>query len=344
MNATIKDVARAAGVSPSTVSRVLAGHPSISPKTHEKVRRVLKELHYHPHAGARSMVTGSSRTIGLITSRPTAETFASHFFPEVIRGIGSVLETEGYNLVLSTSHGEHEQHDACLKMLRSRQADGVILTVSRLGDELIDALVAEERHFVLIGRPADRSGRLSHPAVHFVNNDNVAAAASAVEHLVRRGHRRIGFITGPTHWVYSYDRLQGYRQGLEEAGLDGDPRLVIEDCISQEDGSRAAERLLALPEPPTAVLAMDDILALGVLEMTMRRGLRVPADLAVAGFNASAITSWTRPQLTTVRIPTFDLGAMAARMLVGLLHGIPSRPHQVILPSQIIARESTLGA
>jgi len=344
VNVTIKDVARVAGVSPSTVSRVLAGHPNISPKTHDKVRRVLKDLHYHPHAGARSLVTGSSRTIGLITARPTTETFASHFFPEVIRGIGSVLEAEGYNLVLSTSHGERDQRDACLQMLRSRQADGVILTVSRLGDELIDALVSEGRHFVLIGRPADKEGRLSHPAVPFVNNDNVAAAASAVEHLVSRGHRRIAFITGPTHWVYSYDRYQGYRQGLEEAGVPFDADLALEGYVTQEDGSRAVERLLALPEPPTAVLAMDDILALGVLETAMRRGLRVPADLAIAGFNASAITSWTRPQLTTIRVPIYDLGAMAARMLVGLLHGIPSRPHQVILPSQIIARESTLGA
>ena len=344
MNVTIKDVARVAGVSPSTVSRVLAGHPNISPKTHDKVRRVLRDLNYHPHAGARSLVTGSSRTIGLITARPTTETFASHFFPEVIRGIGSVLEAEGYNLVLSTSHGERDQRDACLQMLRSRQADGVILTVSRLGDELIDALVSEGRHFVLIGRPADKEGRLSHPAVPFVNNDNVAAAASAVEHLVSRGHRRIGFITGPTHWVYSYDRCQGYRMGLEEAGIPFDADLVLKGYVTQEDGSRAVERLLALPEPPTAVLAMDDILALGVLETAIRRGLRVPADLAIAGFNASAITSWTRPQLTTIRVPIYDLGTMAARMLVGLLHGIPSRPHQVILPSQIIARESTLGA
>lgn len=340
---TIKDVARVAGVSPSTVSRVLSGHPNISPKTNEKVRRVLRDLNYHAHAGARSLVTGSSRTIGLITSRPAAETFISPFFPEVIRAIGSVLEAEGYNLLLSTSHGESSQRDACLQMLRSRQADGVILTTSRLGDGLIDALVAEGQHFVLIGRPADREGRLSHPAVHFVNNDNVAAAMVAVEHLISRGHRRIAYINGPQHWVHCYDRLQGYRRGLEEAGLPFAPELVQEGNISQEDGSRALERLLALSDPPTAVLAMDDIIALGALEEALRRGMRVPTDLAVAGFNASPITAWTQPQMTTVRIPIHDLGAMAARMLVGLLHGIPSRPRQVILPSQIIARGSTIG-
>ena len=343
MDVTIKDVARVAGVSPSTVSRVLAGQSSISPKTHGKVRQVMRDLNYHPHAGARSMVTGSSRTIGLVTSRPTAETFASPFFPEVIRGIGSVLEAEGYNLVLSTTQGESNQREACLQMLRGRQADGVILTVSRLGDELIDALVAEQRHFVLIGRPADQEGRLSHPNVHFVNNDNVAAAAVAVEHLVSQGHRRIAFINGSSHWVYCYDRFQGYRQGLEAGGLPFDPELVQSGKVTQEDGNRALDSLLALPEPPTAVLALDDILALGVLEQALRRGLRVPADLAVAGFNASPITAWTRPQLTTVRVPIYDLGSMAARMLVGLLRGIPSRPHQVVLPSQIIARGSTLG-
>lgn len=344
MSPTIKDVARLAGVSPSTVSRVLAGNPRISPETHEKVREVLRQLNYHPHAGARSMVTGTSRTIGLITSRPTAQAFATPFFPEVIRGIGSILEAEGYNLLLSTAQGEANQRAECLDMLRSRKVDGVILTISRLGDGLIDALAAEKRHFVLIGRPADKVGRLSHKEVPLVNNDNVSAATVAVEHLVSRGHRQIAFINGPAHWVFCHDRFQGYRQGLAEAGIPFRPELVQEGGITQQDGALAAERLLSLPEPPTAILAVDDTVALGVLEAALKRGIRVPGDLAVAGFNDSPITSWTRPQLTTVRIPVYDLGAMAARMLVGLLHGIPSRPHQVILPSQIVVRESTFGS
>lgn len=343
MDVTIKDVAKIAGVSPSTVSRVLAGNPNISPKTSENVRQVLRDLNYHPHAGARSLVTGSSRTIGLITSRPTAQTFATMFFPEVIRGIGSVLEGEGYNLLLSTTQGEAKQREACLQMLRSRHVDGVILTSSRLGDELIDALVAEDRNFVLIGRPADAEGNLDHPSVHFVNNDNVLAAAVAVEHLISRGHRRIAFVNGPRHWVFCHDRLQGYQQGLAEAGIAFDPDLVQEGAITQQDGNQAVERLLSLPNPPTAILAVDDTISLGVLEAALRRGLRIPAELAIAGFNDSPITTWTRPQLTTIRIPVFDLGAMAARMLLSRLDGIPTRPHQVILPSQIIARESTIG-
>lgn len=343
MNVTIKDVARTAGVSPSTVSRVLANNPSISPQTQERVRQVLQELNYHPHAGARSLVTGSSRTIGLITSRPTAQTFSNPFFPEVIRGIGSVLEAEGYNLLLSTAQGEAGQRQVCLDMLRSRQADGVILTSSSLGDELISALAAERRNFVLIGRPADKQGHPAHPKIHAVNNDNVSAAAAAVEHLIRSGHRRIAYVGGPGRWVFCHDRLQGYRQGLEEAGIPFDGALVHEGSISHQDGETALERLLSLPEPPTAVLAVDDLVAIGVLESALRKGLRVPGDLAVAGFNDSPNASWTRPQLTTVRIPVYDLGAMAARMLVGLLQGVPYRPRQVILPSQVIARESTSG-
>lgn len=343
MSVTIKDVARVAGVSPSTVSRVLAGNPAISAETQEKVRQVLSEMNYHPHAGARSLVTGSSRTIGLITSRPTAETFANPFFPEVIRGIGSVLEPEGYNLLLSTAQSERQQGEACLQMLRSRHVDGVILANSSLGDELIDAMVEEGRNFVLIGRPADRDGLPAHGAVHAVNNDNVLAARVAAEHLISRGHRRIAFICGPRHRVYVYDRLQGYRHALEGAGIPFDPALVQEDHYTQEHGGRAVGRLLSMPQPPTAVLAADDILALGALDAALSRGLSVPGDLAIAGFNASAITQRTRPPLTSVRIPVYDLGAMAAQMLVGLLHGVPFRPHQVILPSQLIARESTAG-
>ncbi|HLN64671.1 MAG TPA: LacI family DNA-binding transcriptional regulator [Symbiobacteriaceae bacterium] len=343
MDVTIKDVARAAGVSASTVSRVLAGNSAISPPTQEKVRQVLREMNYHPHAGARSLVTGSSKTIGLVTSRPAAETFANPFFPEVIRGIGSVLDGEGYNLLLSTVQGDRNQDEACLNMLRSRHVDGVILTRSVLGDRLIDALVAEKRSFVLIGRPADRQGGLSHPSVPFVNNDNVSAAAVATEHLIERGHRRIAFVSGQRDRVYCFDRLQGYRTALEEAGIAFDPALVSEENVTQQDGAGAMELLLRLRQPPTAILAVDDMLALGIVEAATKRGLRVPADLAVAGFNDSPIAYWTRPSLTTVRIPVFDLGAMAARMMVASLHGIPFRPHQLILPSQIIPRESTNG-
>jgi len=337
----MKDVARLAGVSPSTVSRVLAGNPAISPQTQEKVRQVLRDLNYYPHAGARSLVTGSSKVIGLITSRPTAETFANPFFPEVIRGIGSVLDGEGYNLLLSTVKGEHNQREACLHMLRSRHVDGVILTRSMLGDKLIDSLVAERRNFVLIGRPADRLGRLSHPSVCYVNNDNVSAAAVATQHLLQGGHRRIAFVSGPQQRVYCFDRLQGYCSALAEAGLLFDPALVREGNITQEDGARALDQLLTLAEPPSAILAVDDTLALGIVETALRRGLRVPADLAVAGFNDSPITMWTRPSVTTVRIPVFDLGAQAARMMLAILHGIPCHPHQIVLPSHIIPREST---
>jgi len=338
MDVTIKDVARVAGVSPSTVSRVLAGNPAISLETQEKVRGVLREMNYYPHAGARSLVTGTSRTIGLVTSRPTTETFANPFFPEVIRGIGSVLDTEGYNLLLSTS-----QREACLQMLRTRHVDGVILTSSLLGDQLIDALVAEKRNFVLIGRPADHTGQLSHASVNFVNNDNVAAAALATEHLLQRGHRRVAFVSGPQERVYCFDRLQGYRKALATAGLPFEPELVREGRVTQQDGAQALDQLLTLPAPPTAILAMDDILALGVLDAAARRGLRIPADLAIVGFNDSPITTRTRPPLTTVRIPVFDLGAMAARMMLAMLNGASFSPHQVILPSQIIPRESTGG-
>ncbi|HEY3364887.1 MAG TPA: LacI family DNA-binding transcriptional regulator [Symbiobacteriaceae bacterium] len=340
---TIVDVAKIAGVSPSTVSRVIAGNPRISAGTQERVRAAMKDLDYHPHAIARSLVTRSSRTIGLVTSRPATQAFANPFFPEVLRGIGSVLEGEGYNLLLSASRGEENEREACLSLLRSRHVDGVILTSSRLGDKLIEALVKDEANVVLIGRPAGIDGALAHPSLHWVNNDNVSAAAVAMEHLLGLGHRRIAFINGPQDWVFCYDRLQGYRTALSEAGLDFDPQLVRQGNITQQDGARALEHLLALPERPTAILAVDDSLALGAMEAAHKRGLRIPSDLAIVGFNDDPITAWTRPSLTTARIPVFDLGAMAARMLLGRLQGRPVRPHQVILPSQIVVRESTKG-
>lgn len=343
MASTIKDVARVAGVSPSTVSRVLAGNPRISPETHEKVRAVMDELRYYPHAIARSLVTKSSKTIGLVTSRPASQAFANPFFAEVIRGIGSVLENEGYNLLLYTGHGERKEREACLEMLRSRHVDGVILTISRRGDQLIESLVNEQQHFVLIGRPSDGDGRLNSPGASWVNNDNVAAAGVAVEHLLSLGHRRIACVAGPQEWVFCFDRLLGYQQALERAGIPLDPALVLTGAATREDGQQALARLMALPEPPTAIVAVDDSVALGVMEAALRRGVRVPADLALVGFNDDPIANWTRPSLTTVRIPVFDLGMMAARTLLGRLQSPFPGGNQIVLPSQLVVRESTAG-
>ncbi|HLN63697.1 MAG TPA: LacI family DNA-binding transcriptional regulator, partial [Symbiobacteriaceae bacterium] len=230
--ATIKDVARAAGVAPSTVSRVLAGSSRISPETHEKVRAAMQALNYHPNDIARSLVGKATHTIGLVIARPAEQAFANPFFPEVIRGIGAALHPEGYNLMLTMTATPAEERSACMRLLRQRRVDGVILTSARSEDKLVTDLLAEQHPFVLIGRGHGLR------EMSWVNNDNEVVGEMAVAHLM----------------------AVGAVQALKEQGK--------------------------------------------------------VRSVAIVGVNDDPLTSLIDPPLTTIRIPIFDLGATAARLLL----------------------------
>lgn len=331
--ATIKDVARAAGVAPSTVSRVLAGSSRISPETHEKVRAAMKELKYHPNAIARSLLTKSTNTVGLIIARPAEQAFTNPFFPELMRGIAAVLHEKGFNLMLTMADSPQEERAACLKLLRQRRVDGVVLTSGRIKDRLIDDLLAEEHSFVLVGRVPDLR------PVSWVNNDNVAVGAMAVEHLVSRGHRRIALINGPADMMVTIDRRQGYVEALRRAGLAVAEHYEVNGAFTREGGYRGMVQLLTLSDPPTAVFCTDDSMAVGALTALRERGL--DGAVALVGVNDDPLTALLDPPLSTIRIPVFDLGATAARMLVDLLGGKVEGPRQVILPSQMVVRASS---
>ncbi|HWI65594.1 MAG TPA: LacI family DNA-binding transcriptional regulator [Symbiobacteriaceae bacterium] len=331
--ATIKDVARAAGVAPSTVSRVLAGSSRISPDTQEKVRATMKALNYHPNAIARSLVHKETHTIGLVIARPAEQAFANPFFPEVMRGIGSVLYAEGYSLMLTMTANPTEERRESMRMLRQRRVDGVILTSAHIHDQLIDDLLSEGFPAVLIGRVPDLR------PLSWVNNDNVAVGQMAVEHLVSRGHRRIGLISGPLDLTFTEDRHAGYSQAMLRAGLSVLPEYQVDGGFTKEGGYRAMIQLLNLPDPPTAVFCIDDAMAVGALMALKEQGKQ--RSVAILGVNDDPLTALIDPPLSTVRIPVFDLGATAARMLIDLLRHRVEGPRQVILPSQLVVREST---
>lgn len=235
---TIKDVARRAGVSPSTVSRVIADHPRISPNTKERVRMIMAELGYYPNAIARSLVNQTSSSIGVIRSRLTQGDFTNPFFPAVIQGISSVAHKHGLHLVLSTSSSFTQEDEECLNLLRQRRVDGVILLASHRRDKLIPRLAAEGFPFVLIGRHEGPE------AINWVNNDNFADAKSAVEYLLGKGHRHIACLDGDPRYVVSVDRLRGYRAALEEQGIQMDAALVEHSEFSVDGGYQATLRLL----------------------------------------------------------------------------------------------------
>lgn len=331
--ATIKDVARLAGVAPSTVSRVIAGSSRISPETHERVRAAMKELKYHPNDIARSLLARSTQTVGLVIARPAEQAFTNPFFPELLRGIGAALHEEGYNLLLTMAATPQEERSACLKLLRQRRVDGVLLTSGRVKDRLVDDLLAEEFPFVLVGRVPDER------PVYWVNNDNIAVGAMAVAHLLAKGHRRIGLINGPIDMMVALDRQQGYLQALKQAGIQPEPAYQVGGDFTQQGGYLAMQNLLQISEPPSAVFCADDTMAVGALQALRDRGL--VGAIALIGVNDDPLTALIDPPLSTIRIPVFDLGATAARMLVDLLGGKAEGPAQVILPSQLLIRASS---
>lgn len=331
---TIKDVARLAGVSPSTVSRVIADHPRISPDTKERVRAIMAELGYYPNAIARSLVNQTSSSIGVIRSRLTQGDFGNPFFPAVIQGISSVAHKYGLSLVLSTSSSFTQEDEECLNLLRQRRVDGVILLASHRRDKLIPRLAAEGFPFVLIGRYDGPE------AIHWVNNDNVGDAQNAVSYLISKGHRQIACLDGDPRYVVSADRLQGYQEALTKHGLKVDLGLVEHCDFSVDGGYQATKRLLEDGRAFSAIFAVDDLIAIGAMRALKERGLIVGRDVAVVGFNNTALGAYVQPALTSVNVPIYELGQIAVKMLTSQIYGSDSLPDQCVLQAELVVRDS----
>lgn len=227
-NVTIKDVAKAAGVSPSTVSRVISDSDRISAETKELVRRTMKELGYHHNAIARSLVTQKTDTIGLVMARPTQQAFANPFFSGIIQGIAGVTQEKHYSLILSSTGDYREEQEETLKLFRNRRVDGVILMSSRRNDELIDQLIKSGYPFVLIGRSPEHEG------IPIVNNDNIKDTYDTVAFLLKRNYKKIIALSGPEEYIVSQDRAQGYIQALREHG-NMDPEIICVADFKFED-------------------------------------------------------------------------------------------------------------
>jgi DNA-binding LacI/PurR family transcriptional regulator len=332
----MKEVANLARVSVATVSRVVSGSDKISAETQTRVRDAMRALNYHPNAIARSLARSSTHTIGLVVERSPEAAFANPFFPEVLRGIGGVIQKAGYQLLLIMGDDPEAERKACMHILHSRRVDGVILTSSRVEDDLIKDLLTEGMQFVVIGRVTE------HGPVCYVNNDNVQVGFEACNHLIEAGYRRIAMINGPREQIVSVDRFAGYQRALRDGGLPAYPDYVVEGSFSRESGKEAARTLLTLASPPDAIFAADDAMAVGVLEAARELGVSVPKELGIIGVNDDPLTSLIEPSLSTVRIPILELGARAADLLLTELDSGASGLGPVILPGELVARQSTM--
>lgn len=335
VTATIKDVAKLAGVSPSTVSRVIANSSRISEKTKKKVRDAMKQLGYHPNMIARSLASQTTQTIGLVAASSNDLVFQNPFFPTVLRGISEGAHEKQYSLHMTTGKTEREIYEDVVKMVQGRRVDGLILLYSKVEDPVLGYLMERNFPFVVIGKPFKHVEEITH-----VDNDNFRAAKDVTKHLVDLGHERIAFVGGNLNFVVTVDRVLGYEKALRDVGIEMRNEYVVHEEFVREGGQEAMKELLSLDEPPTALVVADDLMALGVLNTLNEIGMRVPEDISVVSFNNVMLAEMSRPPLTSVDINIFDLGFESARNLIQMIENPKEPVKRIIIPHNLVKRDS----
>jgi LacI family transcriptional regulator len=324
---TAAQIAREAGVSVPTVSRVLNGHADVSPETRARVERLLDVRGYRRRTRQRPAV----RLVDLVF--PDLD---SVWAVEIIRGVEETTHAEGVGTVVSAIHGRMDSARQWLQNVRERDCDAVIFVTSHLEPQLQIELRRLDVPTVVVdptGGP-ERGGPT-------IGATNWSGGLSATQHLLDLGHRRIGLVAGPPRLLCSRARMDGYRSALESAGLPVDPALMVEGDFSYEAGFEQGVRLLGLDDPPTAIFASSDQMALGLYEAVRQRGMRIPDDVSVVGFDDLPIARWASPPLTTVCQPLAEMGALAARTAMRMVRGETVVTPRVELATELILRDST---
>jgi LacI family transcriptional regulator len=326
---TIVDVADEAGVSYATVSRVINNKDHVSPEKRERVLQAMAQLGYVANMQARSLAGGESRVVGLLV-----DYLSSSYMDEIIRGIDEALDAENYDLMLYTTHRRKTKESAYVTKLTRRLADGLLLILPRNAAAYLDTLRQRQFPHVLIDYLSDKQN------VPSVSATNFRGAYDAMAFLLSLGHQRIGFITGTMEFGCARDRLDGYHAVLKDHGIPADPDLICEGDFMQPQGYQCAQRLLSLPERPTAIFASNDMMAFGVMEAARERGLRLPEDLSIVGFDDIPQASYVHPALTTIRQPLEEMGRSAAHLLLKYIAHPNAEIERIELPTRLIIRES----
>lgn len=328
---TLEEVAAHAGVSRATVSRVVNDSPKVSAEAKAAVERSIQALSYVPNRAARSLVTRRTDAIALVIAERESRLFADPVLAGMVTGIAAELANTDYMFVLVTAQGDEGR---IANYIRNRHADGVIL-MSLHGDDGLLSLV-ERQHMpaVLSGRP------LSNHVIPYVDSDNLGGARAAVEYLFAQGRKRVVTIAGPGEMCAGVDRLEGFRQGLPDDARKNWRRLVATGNFTEESGEAAMRELLERQPRLDAVFAANDLMAAGALRVLKSMGRKVPDDVALVGFDDSHVARHTDPQLTSVRQPIEDLGRNMARLILQRLRDSTAIPAPVVLPTELVFRES----
>lgn len=331
---TLKEVAERAGVHVTTASRALnpATSSLVNAATIRRVQAAARDLRYRPNVIARGLKTSRSMSVGVLLPDLT-----NPLFPPIVRGVEDVLFAGGYTTLIANTDNDSARQLAIFDTLRARQVDGIIAATARRGDRLFLDAQRDGIRVVLVNRRVDGS------EIPSVTGDDHEGIAMAVRHLIELGHTRIAHVAGPADTTTGQHRLRAYRQTLNEAGIPADPTLIATSAeFTEVEGARAMRAMLAAAAaPPTAVVAANDTIALGCLDVFTERGLRCPADVSLVGFNDMPFVNRLSPPLSTVHVPHYQIGAEGARMLLERLANPDLPAKSITLPATLVLREST---
>lgn len=332
MNTTIYDVAREAGVSMATVSRVVNGNPNVKPATRKKVMEAIEQLGYRPNAVARGLASKKTTTVGVIIPD-----ISSIFFAELARGIEDIATMYKYNIILCNSDQNKEKEIRLINTLLEKQVDGIVF----MGGQITDEHAAQFKNSpvpVVLAATLD-----SEKTIPSVVIDYQQAVYDAINHLISEGHKNIGMLSGPLEDpVNGYQKFAGYRQAIEEAGLTFNENMIKIGDYTYDSGIEAMQSFLEIEEKPTAIFASTDEMALGIIHGAQDRGYEVPKDFEVIGFDNTRLATMVRPTLTTVVQPMYDIGAVSMRLLTKFMNKEEVTDHIVVLPHRIEFRDSTV--
>ncbi|MBN8236961.1 catabolite control protein A [Halobacillus kuroshimensis] len=330
MNVTIYDVAREANVSMATVSRVVNGNPNVKPATRKKVHDAIERLGYRPNAVARGLASKKTTTVGVIIPD-----ISSIFFAELARGIEDIATMYNYNIILSNSDQNKDKELHLINAMLGKQVDGLIF----MGGDITDDHIREfKTSSVPIALAATVDESQETPSV---NIDYEEAAYDATKMLLESNNERIAFISGPENTLINTRKVTGYKRAMAEKGVEDADKYIVTGDYSYDSGHEALEQILEMDEQPSAVFVSSDEMALGVIHGAQDRGIRVPEDMEVFGFDNTRLATMVRPTLSTVVQPMYDIGAVAMRLLTKFMNKEEVEEKNVVLPHRIIERNST---
>ncbi len=334
MGVSIKDIAKRVGFSVTTVSRALNDYDDVNAETKDLIRRTAAEMGYVPNSLAQRFQKKKTDTIGLIL--PTfGPRFSDPFFSEFLAGIGNKAAAQGFDLLVSTRSPGEEELIAYRQMVQGRRIDGLVIVRTRKHDERIEYLRSVEFPFVAFGR---MEGEIDFP---FVDEDGKSGMRLVADHLIALGHRRIACIASPPELMFSQFRLDGLQSRLDELDLSLDPGLIRVGDLTQRSGYEQTLDLLDFANPPSAIVAFNDLMALGAMSAAQNRGLTVGTDVSITGFDNIPIAAHSHPPLTTVDQPIYQIGSMVCEMLAQKIKGETLERSQALLQPELIIRESS---